>query len=116
MERLMRVYCASPYTSTDPRQVAQNILRAEQVGVEVRALGHVPFVPHIALPAFPPSMPIEAQWGPAMKECISHLESCDALLLTGDWTHSRGCRAEAAHAYGMKIPVFFGLDEIGVAA
>lgn len=38
----MRVYCASPYSSSATKQVVANILHAERVGVEVRALGHVP--------------------------------------------------------------------------
>lgn len=108
----MRVYCASPFTSTDPACVAENICHAQAVGQQVRALGHVPFVPHIALPAFPETMPIEAQWEPAMRECLSHLETCDAILLTGDWQRSRGCRAELAAAYGLKIRVCFTLDEL----
>ncbi len=108
----MRVYCASPYTSTDPRQVAVNTLHAEQMGVEVRAMGHVPFVPHIALPPFPVGMAIEDQWPPAMRECMSHLETCDAIVLTGDWQKSKGCRAELAAAYGWKLKVYFGMHEI----
>lgn len=108
----MRIYCASPYSSPDPHQVAKNILHAEQVGVEVRALGHIPFVPHIALPPFPAGMAIEDQWAPAMRECMSHLETCDAIVLTGDWQHSKGCRAELASAYGKKITAFFSVDEI----
>lgn len=112
----MRIYCASPYTSADPRQVAANILHAEIVGQLVRELGHVPFVPHLALPAFPATMAIEDQWEPAMRECMSHLETCDAIVLTGDWQKSRGCRAELAAAYGLKLAVFFGLEEIGEVA
>jgi hypothetical protein len=106
----MRVYCASPYTHHKPLQVAANILHAESVGVGVRALGHVPFVPHIALPAF--NLDIADAWAPAMKECLSHLATCDAIVLTGDWQKSKGCRAELAFAYDHKITVFFGLDEV----
>ena len=112
----MRVYCASPYTSTDPACVALNIAHAQAVGQQVRALGHVPFVPHIALPAFPEGMPIEAQWEPAMRECMSHLETCDAILLTGDWRKSKGCLAELKKAYELKIRIYFGLDEIAEEA
>lgn len=108
----MRVYCASPYSASTPKQVAVNILHAERVGVEVRALGHVPFVPHIALPPFPVSMSIEDQWEPAMRECMSHLQSCDAILLTGDWHASKGCRAELEAACRWGKPVFFSLAHL----
>ena len=108
----MRIYCASPYTNADPYFVAKNILHAERVGQAVRELGHIPFVPHIALPAFPDSMAIEDQWAPAMRECMSHLETCDAIVLTGGWEKSRGCRAELARAYELKLTVYFGLDQV----
>ncbi|WP_257306263.1 DUF4406 domain-containing protein [Geothrix campi] len=111
----MRVYCASPYTSTDPACVALNIAHAQAVGQQVRALGHVPFVPHIALPYFP-DLTIEEAWEPAMRECLSHLETCDVIVLTGDWQRSKGCRTELAAAYGLKIRVCFSLDEIGEVA
>ena len=108
----MRLYCASPYSSPDPHQVARNILHAEQVGVEVRYLGHVPFVPHIALPPFPCTMSVAEQWEPAMRECLSHLATCDGIVLTGNWQESRGCAVELAFAQENGLRVFYGLGEV----
>jgi hypothetical protein len=61
-------------------------------------------------------MAIEDQWEPAMRECLSHLRTCDAIVLTGDWQQSRGCRAELAQAYALGLTVFFGLGEVEAAA
>jgi len=109
----MRVYCASPYSSADPRQVIANILHAEQVGVEVRRLGHIPLVPHIALPPF--ALSVEDAWVPAMRECLSHLVSCDAVLLTGEWASSRGCQVEHAAAVEAGMTVFHSLADLEAA-
>lgn len=107
----MRVYCASPYTSADPAQIAENVAHAQAVGRAVRALGHVPLVPHIALPEFA-GIDAQSAWGQAMAECLSHLKTCDAIVLTGEWGMSPGCLLELEVARSCHIQMFFGLDQL----
>lgn len=48
----------------------------------------------------------------AISDCVSLLLCCDALVLTGHWEESAGCRAEyiAAKVKGLPVFVFDGDD------
>lgn len=42
----------------------------------------------------------------AISDCVSLLLRCDALLLTGRWETSAGCRAEYIAAKVISLPIF----------
>lgn len=108
---MLRVYCASPFSASTAQLVEANIDHAVTTGIKVRALGAVPVVPHITVPPFL-DMDVVACWEPAMRECLSHLKTCQALLLTGDWRASRGCQLERLVAYEEKIPAFESVEDL----
>ena len=41
-----------------------------------------------------------------MEHCFELLNRCDAILLTGDWWNSRGCKEEKSFAEDMAIPIY----------
>lgn len=48
-----------------------------------------------------------------MVDCLTLLDRCDHLILTGDWVNSRGCLCEWGFAQskkGMRIYTWYGSD------
>lgn len=42
-----------------------------------------------------------------LQRCLRMLDTCDMLLLCGDWKHSKGCLAEFSFAMARHIPIIF---------
>lgn len=101
------IYVSGPYTG----DVAKNVKAAEAQGVLLREWGFCPLVPHIALPPIPDASSPRG-YAQAMKECITLLERCDAVLLMKQWRDSRGARIEKVAADQKKIPCFENLEEL----
>ena len=91
--RMRRVYLAGPLTNPAPQQVEANIRMAVEAGLALRNVGLVPVIPHIAVPDEPGATPAKL-WTIAMRECLSHLRTCDAIVLLPGWESSRGARIE----------------------
>lgn len=42
-----------------------------------------------------------------LQRCLRMLDTCNMLLLCGDWKHSKGCLAEFGFAMARHIPIIF---------
>ncbi len=103
------VYVAGPYSSPDADGVLKNITEAISFGEQVRALGFVPLVPHVAIL---PTGDTEAEYEQALAECFELLSRCDALILMPTWEQSPGAKRERAFAERFGLPVFETLGEL----
>ncbi len=104
------VYIAGPYTAHSQDLVQANIDRAVAIAQQVRKVGAVPYVPHISIPPLPGTL--EAQWGPAMQECLTMLSRCDGVIFVPGWESSRGSRIEFGQAMEWGLPVFCTAEEV----
>jgi len=107
---IRKVYISGPYTAPTPELVQANVDAAVAVGLEVRAAGYVPVVPHVAIVPSP-----SLSWNQAMDECLALLSDCHACLMFGDWHRSKGALAELDFAQDSGIPVFHSLAELASA-
>lgn len=94
------VYVAHPYGSDK-----QNALSSKKI-VAMLSVSYpeYTFVSPIATFGFMYKM-VDYEHG--MDLCLSLLSRCDALLLTGDWQESRGCKMEENYAIINKIPTLY---------
>lgn len=100
----MKVYIAGPITKGD---VAANVRNAILAADAVRALGHIPFVPHlnhfwhmVAPRSYEDWLKIDMAW----------LRECDCVLrLPGE---SNGADLEVAEAVRLSIPVYYSIREL----
>lgn len=95
---------------TDRWDVAQNVRRAEALGLEVARLGAMPLIPHANTHLFD-GQQTDQFW---IDGTLELLKRCDALVTTEDWTHSSGARGEVTYALDNAIPVFHCLDDLKV--
>ena len=92
------IYVAGPYTSGDP---IINTRKAIEAGEQLRAMGFVPFIPHLSLIWHLVNPHDVDFWYAYDKEWI---ERCDALVrLPGE---SKGADAEVKLALELGLPVF----------
>lgn len=101
------IYIAGPYTADTAEGIAANVAAAVAVGLQVRAMGLVPVVPHIAIVPGP-----GLSWDAAMAECLAILDRCDGVFFIHGWEQSRGARREAIRATCRSLPVFDHLDHL----
>lgn len=99
------VYVAGPFTGKDHWEIAQNVRRAEELGMEVAKLGAMPLIPHTNTHNFHGTM-TEAFWYAGTMEL---LKRADAIILAPEWEKSKGTRAELTFAKGSKTPVLHGV-------
>lgn len=100
----MKVYLAGPYTIGDPVINVRNMIL---VAEEVRAKGHLPYIPllnhlwHLASPhEYEYWMNMDLEW----------IKVCDAILrLPGE---SKGADLETEYARDVGIPVFYTTDQL----
>jgi hypothetical protein len=76
------IYVSGPYTASTAKELAQNIERAKLAGLNVRAAGFVPIVPHLAVLNDDPKV---FTYDKAMNECLEILRRCDAILMMDGW-------------------------------
>lgn len=99
-----RVYIAGPLSAGDQ---FLNVRAALDAARDVRAAGHLPFVPHLSAFAHLVHAQPYAVW---IDEDLAWLECCDALLrLEGE---SPGADAEVARARELGMPVYHSVDQM----
>lgn len=98
---MFTVYLSHPYTGDEKK----NRLKARQIAAQIASV-----YPGIAivnpLDALQYATMTELSYDEILKIDIELLSRCDAILMAGDWEHSRGCRREARAAYEQGIPTF----------
>lgn len=92
----MRCYIIGAVTGL-PREAV--VSKFDKAALSVKSAGMIPVNP-IEL------VPEDTNWVDAMKICIRHLITCDAIMLTPGWEESRGGRLEQAIATELGLPEF----------
>lgn len=100
----MLIYIAAPYSLGD---VVSNVRLACQVGDEILAKGHIPFIPHLCHFWHFLSPKPQQEWL-RIDEAI--LVRCDAVLRVGGI--SVGADGEVKTARSLGIPVYYSLESI----
>lgn len=103
------VYVAGPFRGPTPWDVAENVRRAERLGLEVAKLGAMPLIPHANTAHFDGQLTGQF-W---VDGTLELMRRCDAVVLVRGWGDSSGTLGEIAEAQRFGIPVFgdlFALD------
>ena len=95
-------YIAGPFRGPTPWDVECNVRRAEALALEVARLGVFPFCPH-ANTRFFDGQCTDTLWLEGDKELLGR---CDCLVLTGDYSRSKGAMAELDLANSLMLPIF----------
>jgi len=104
-----------------PNERERNVLEAMNIALKVYQRGHTPVVPLLShfLDTFWVARGVRAPYSFWLKEAISLLLDCDAVLFAKEWLSSRGCRIEhelvttdAQTRNGKPMKVFYDVKEI----
>ena len=94
------VYIAGPFRAETPYDVVQNIRVAEAAALRVWRAGMVALCPHLNTANFSGAAPDEI-W---LEGDLEMLKRCDAVLLVGNWSESKGATEEYAQASKLNLP------------
>jgi hypothetical protein len=100
------VYVAGPFRGATGWDVEQNVRRAEELGIEVAALGAMPLIPHANTRFFHGTIS-DQFW---LDGTLELLRRTDALVLVRGWERSAGATAEKLEAERLGLPVFDTTD------
>lgn len=105
-------YAPSPDAGVPARDAAirANILRANDVALDLVRMGHIPFVPHTMLAGWEDRYGISRER--TMDVCHRWVERCDAIYVIDS---SPGADSELAVATARGMPVFRSLAELAPA-
>lgn len=113
-ERPMYIYVSGPYSA--PRglapeaaraRVAENIDRANAIGLELLEKGHVPFVPHTMMRGWEDEHQVSRE--AALEVCHRWVDRCDALFFMGP---SPGADSERKRAVERGVPIYRALEDV----
>jgi len=109
----MQVYIAGPLSADTREKMLTNVEQAVLVGNKVRKLGHQPYVPHLMFFAdeILQRDGCNIAWYDWVREDLYWLETCDALLMQGDWRESKGSWVEYIVAKHIGLTVFESFDD-----
>lgn len=97
------IYVAGPFSALTPEGIEANIAEAVAFGQQIRALGALPLVPHVAI--------IHTQdYEAAMGECFELIRRADAVILMPTWQQSPGAVREHRFAKIRGMVVFESLE------
>jgi uncharacterized protein DUF4406 len=100
----MRVYIAGPITKGDQ---FLNLRRALEVATDIRAKGHIPFIPHLTCIWH---MIFPSDYEDWLMFDFAWIEVCDALFrMPGE---SPGADREVAYATKLEKKVFYSMDDL----
>lgn len=99
---MILVYIAGRYRGPTAWDVEQNIRRAEEMGLQVAALGAAPVIPHANNRYFHGTFTDEF-W---LAATLAMLDVCGAVMLVPGWEGSVGTGDEIDRAKVRGIPVF----------
>lgn len=110
------IYVGGPFRSTNANGksnawgVQCNVMAAMSLALEVWKLGAVAICPHSNSMFFQDADGVDDQiW---LKGDIEILRRCDAMILTPNWTTSKGATAEAVFADANGIPIFHTISDL----
>ena len=107
---LKKVYIAGPFRGMSAREVEQNVKLAGATGFQVAKLGAIPVIPHTMYAGWDGTLTDEF-WLTATMDLML---ICDAVLMVGNWTASKGATTESSRAISEKIPVFADIKELAL--
>lgn len=103
----MKVYVAGPYSSDNVIGVLSNIRKGNRVAYELMQLGFAVFSPWLdhlfVFMDFTNDLTVTDFYEHSME----WLKVSDAVFIQGDWSNSKGTKAEIAEAEKLGIPVFY---------
>jgi hypothetical protein len=102
------IYIAGPFRGPHARIIEANVRRAEDLSWEVWALGAAAICPHTMTRFWQDSLPDDV-W---LVGDLAILAKCDGLIVTEDWMHSVGARAEVRYAEEHGLPAFLTLEDL----
>lgn len=107
----MRIYVAAPYTAPTEWEVAANVTRAIDAGIEIVRRGHTPYIPHLTHWVELRSQEIGAglDYETYMRMDEEWLACADALLYLAP---SPGADRELRYALWNRMQVFRAIEEI----
>jgi hypothetical protein len=103
------LYISGPIKGRDDWSREQNVRRAEEIALEVWALGIVAVCPHAMTRFYGNDVLPEAIW---LRGDLELLTRCDGVLAMERWEQSTGARIEVKYAQEKGIPVFVSVGEV----
>jgi hypothetical protein len=107
----VRIYVSGPYSADTPQEIAENVTRAIDAGIELIEMGHEPMIPHLChwmdIRARARGIDItHADW---MRVDLAWVLQADAILWLGS---SPGADMERHAAEREGMPVYLSLAEV----
>ena len=103
----MKVYVAGPYSSDNVLGVLSNIRKGNQVAYEFLQMGFAPFSPWLDhLFVFMDSTN-DLSVNDFYEYSLEWMRVSDAIFVQGEWSNSKGTKAEIEEAERLGIPVFY---------
>ena len=107
MSKRMKVYVAGPYSSDNVLGVLSNIRKGNHVAFELLQMGFAPFSPWLDHLFVMMDHNNDLSVNDFYEYSMEWLRASDAIFVQGDWSNSKGTKAEVAEAERLGIPVFF---------
>lgn len=102
------VYVAGPYRAKTPFQIAGNVRRAMECGLDVMNMGFTAMIPH----ANTAGMDGELSDEYFLESTKELMRRCDAVFVMPNWARSEGARGEVVEANRLGIPVCESKDSL----
>ncbi len=102
----MLIYVSGPYSASTLKERLSNVKIACMIGAKLDEKGHSPVIPHTLHYLSKYTDQSNETW---LRIGIGFLMKCDALYFIGP---SPGANQELEVAKRLKIPIYYGLDEV----
>lgn len=102
------IYISHPFSADTDHGIQRNILAASEFALDCFRAGYTVICPHKNCAGYQ-NEPFDIDW---YAHDLVLLDRCDAILMCGDWTHSRGCLMEYEYAEEHGIPIYEYLSQI----